>query len=134
MGWFSPTYLCLSEYLPRYSVSFYNIWMVADIQQIFPLDDYGWQSYIYGTFWHIIFTVVFFITTGSPHSAVFAAIWHFNDFYMRTSDPLYGRFMHNGQLVRGVSNSLSIIADSFINAIFHLLEWFSLFVLGCFGR
>ena len=76
----------------------------------------------------------FFITTGSLHSAVFAAIWHFNDFYMRTSYPVYCQSMHNGQLVRGISNPLSIIADSFINSIFHLLEWFSLFVLGCFGR
>ena len=72
------------------------------------------------------------ITTGSLQSAVFATIWHYNDFYVRTSCLLYGRFLHNGQLVRGVLNSLSIIADSFVNSHISSAGMVLTFCLGVF--
>ena len=79
--------------------------------KFFPLDGYGWQSYIYGAFWRIIFTIGISIITGSLHSAVFAAIWHYIDFYVSTSGLLC--LAHSAQCAtgEGSSNSISIIAE-----------------------
>ena len=101
------TCLCLSLYSARYSISFalshfdlqpillhFYFWCIP-IYSWVTMDGKATSMFFGVTFSHMVFPII----AGSLQSAVFAAIWHYIDFYVSMGCSCHWRVWHTAQLV-----------------------------------